>query len=84
MGDGGEEEYTDWGLPFCLADTGHGCIYRSYIDEDGFLRWRLESGRERGMKLSSGNPAGIVAASSDRYIYIARRIIIRTVHGHAY
>lgn len=42
-----EEEYTDWGLPCCLADTGHGCIYRRYIDEDEFLRWRLEGGRER-------------------------------------
>lgn len=42
-----EEEYTDWGLPCCLADTGHGCIYRGYIDEDEFLKWRLEGGRER-------------------------------------
>ena len=61
-----EEEYTDWGLPFCLADTGHGCIDGSYIDEDEFLGWRLKGGRERN---EVEVEVGIQPTSSDPIVH---------------
>ena len=78
-----EEGYTDWGLPFCLADTVHGCIYRSYIDEDEFWGWRMEAGgwklEEGGMKLKFGDD---VIWSADIYSTWIR-ITIRTLQKHA-